>query len=49
MKKFFIGVVLGLFFLITPSAFAQTQIDSLKTVENPLNTEKNLQFGLDSG
>ena len=49
MKNFFIGVVLGLFFLMTPSAFAQTHIDSLKTVENPLNTEKNLQFGLGFG
>lgn len=49
MKKLFLVFVLGFFFLKVQKTFAQTQIDSLKTVENPLNNEKNLKFGLGFG
>lgn len=49
MKKLFLVFVLGFLFLNVQKTFAQTQIDSLKTVENPLNNEKNLKFGLGFG
>ncbi|MFC6267811.1 hypothetical protein [Frigoriflavimonas asaccharolytica] len=44
-KLFFLSLTLFLSF----NAIAQTQIDSLKTIENPIDGGKKLQFGLGFG
>lgn len=49
MKKYFLGFSFFMLFSATSIASAQIQMDSIKTVENPVEPAKNLNFGLGFG